>query len=100
MDGASILDDLGFPESGHNSASSLSDPDVYLVEEIALFLLDHAYFQSLITQVIQRETLALVVRQRLQPLIKRYGQDLKKTASNSTHFLVICELTTHARHVA
>jgi ankyrin repeat protein len=87
-------------ESGRSSFARLPSSDLHLAEEIALFLLKNTYFQSLITQATQRENRAPGILQRLQPLIKRYGQDLKNTASNSTHLAVIWALTTNAHHVA
>ena len=94
------LDADNFTHSGYSIASNNSKVGVlFVVEEIAIFLLDNAMVRSLIGRALQLENRIEAVAGRLRPLIRRYGRNLEAAAHEALHFNIAQELMRHALYV-
>ena len=89
---------------GHHSEANLSDSEhgsdrSLVAEEIASLLLSRPYFRDLVNQAALIGTRSEVVN-LLQPLLKRYGQDLDEMGRKEFHFATAREFERHARYIA
>ena len=93
--------DVGFGlQLDFSTASTQVGSDIpFTANEIASFLLSQEYFRFLIIKASQKEKLLWIILELLKPLIRRYGQELRKVACESLHIIAARELIKQSPYI-
>lgn len=94
------LAEFDFSDSGYTSASSLRDDASLIVDEVTAHLLNYGFLRSLLARAAQIEANEVVLLRKIRDLLKVYGLELEKTASEAEEHLVARQVTRHAAFIA
>ena len=91
--------DMG-SDSAFSTASTQIDSDTpFIADEIALFLLSQEHVKSLVIKASQKEGRSRILIEYFRPLVKRYGQELRKVAGDSLHITAAREIIKQSRYI-